>query len=166
MSKRRHRKDVAGEHPFGDTGQVIFLFIFLAVWILDSFILKYSTFIAQYISLFIRLPIAIVILLCAGYLAKAGMGIVHHETAGGSAVIREGVFGLVRHPVYLGSILSYLGLLVLTLSLFTAIIFIAIVIFYHYIALYEEKLLLKKYGKEYEKYMKRVPMWIPWIRGM
>ncbi len=164
MSKRRHRKDVAGEHPFGDTGQIVFLFIFLAVWVLDSFVLRYSVFVAQYISLFIRLPLAIIILFFAGYLAKAGMAVVHDDTAEGSGVIRESVFGLVRHPVYLGSILFYLGLLVLTLSLFTAVIFIAVFVFYHYIALYEEKLLLRKYGKEYEEYMKRVPMWIPWTK--
>jgi protein-S-isoprenylcysteine O-methyltransferase Ste14 len=163
MSKR-HRKDVAGEHPFGDTGQILLLFIFLAVWILDSFILRYSIFVAQHISLFIRLPLAIIILFFAGYLAKAGMAVVHDDTAGGSGVIREGAFSLVRHPVYLGSILFYLGLLALTLSLFTAVVFIAIVVFYHYIALYEEKLLLEKYGSEYEEYMKRVSMWIPWTK--
>lgn len=164
MSKRRHRKDVAGEHPFSDTGQIIFLLIFIVIWILDSFVLKYSTFVAQYIALFIRLPLAIVILFFAGYLTKAGMDVIHDETKEGSGVIREGVFCLVRHPVYLGSILFYFGMLVLTLSLFTAIAFIAIVIFYHYIALYEERLLLEKYGKGYEEYVKRVPMWIPWVK--
>ncbi len=164
MSKRRHRKDVAGEHPFGDTGQIIFLLIFLAVWILDSFILKYSIFVAEYISLFIRIPLAIVILFFAGYLAKAGMAVVHDDTAEESGVIREGVFSLVRHPVYLGSVLFYLALSVLTCSVFAAVVFVAIMFFYHYIGLYEEKLLVEKYGEEYEEYMKRVPMWIPWTK--
>jgi hypothetical protein len=40
-------------------------------------------------------------------------------------------------------------------------VWIIIVIFYYYISKYEEKLLLKKFGTEYKKYMKRVPMFIP-----
>jgi protein-S-isoprenylcysteine O-methyltransferase Ste14 len=36
------------------------------------------------------------------------------------------------------------------------------VIFLHYISRYEEKLLLARFGEEYEQYMREVPMWIPW----
>jgi protein-S-isoprenylcysteine O-methyltransferase Ste14 len=164
MGRRNHRNDVAGEHPFSDTGQLIFLFIFLAVWIVDSFIFRYSTFISKYISIFVRIPLIILILCAAGYLAKKGMDVVHGKAETESGVFKNGVFGLVRHPVYLGSILFYLGLLASTLSIFAAIIWIAIVIFYHYISKYEEKLLLNKYGKDYEAYKQSVPMWIPRIK--
>ena len=41
------REDLAGEHKAGDAGQLIFLFVFLIVWVLDSFVLKYSTFLVQ-----------------------------------------------------------------------------------------------------------------------
>jgi hypothetical protein len=32
-----------GEHPYGDLGQIIFLLGFLIIWILDSFVFKYSS---------------------------------------------------------------------------------------------------------------------------
>jgi len=164
MGKHNHIDDAAGEHPFSDTGQLILLLIFLAVWVVDSFILRYSTFIAKYISLFIRIPLAIGFLCAAAYLTKKGMDVVHGKAETESGVFKNGVFGLVRHPVYLGSVVFYLGLLVSTLSIFTAIIWITIAIFYHYIAKYEEKLLLHKYSKDYEEYMRAVPMWIPWVK--
>ena len=165
MGRHNHRNDLPGEHPFGDTGQLIFLFIFLAAWIVDSFILKYSTFVASYVSLFIRIPFAVVILIISGYLAKQGMSKVFGETKDEFGVINKGVFALVRHPVYLGCILFYLGLTVLTFSIFSAIIWVIIIVFYHYIANYEERLLLNKYGKDYEAYKKSVPMWIPWTKS-
>lgn len=164
MGRRNQRNDVAGEHPFSDTGQLILLLVFLAVWVVDSFILRYSTFIARYISLFIRIPLTVGFLCCAAYLTKKGMDAVHGKAETESGVFKNGVFGLVRHPVYLGSIVFYLGLLISTLSIFAAIILVIIIIFYHCIAKYEEKLLLHKYGEDYEEYMKSVPMWIPWVK--
>jgi protein-S-isoprenylcysteine O-methyltransferase Ste14 len=79
-------------------------------------------------------------------------------------VIRKGMFGRVRHPIYLGAILLYLGLLILRFSLAATLIWVVIIAFYHFIARHEEKLLLKKFGQEYANYMREVPMWIPRIR--
>ena len=159
-----HRHDLVGEHPFGDTGQLILLVVFLVVWIADSFIFRVSIFAAKYVSLFIRIPLGAAILLVSGYLAKAGMSAVFGEERQGPVLIHKGVFNLVRHPVYLGCILFYLGLLVLTLSAVAGSIWISIVVFYHYISKYEERLLLKEFGTEYEEYIKRVPMWIPRLK--
>lgn len=164
MSKRHsqnHRDDLAGEHPFGDAGQLILLITFLVVWILDSFVLRLSTFAVQYVALFLRIPLGALFLLVAGYLAQQGMKVVFGEERAESAVIEKGVFKRLRHPVYLGCILFYVALVIFTLSIFAAIICVTIIVFYHYIAKYEERLLLLKFGNEYEQYMKSVPMWIP-----
>jgi len=167
MSKYRDhldRKDLVGEHRFGDAGQLIFLIIFTVVWVLDSFILDYSTFAAKYVSLFIRIPAAVIFLIGAGYLTIEGMRIVFGEKRKAPVMINEGVFSQVRHPIYLGSILFYLGLVIATLSVFAAIIAVVIIAFYHYIAKYEEKLLLLKFGDIYAEYMRSVPMWVPRLR--
>ena len=165
FDRKRHknRQDLAGEHALGDLGQLIFLFLFLAAWIIDSFFLKYSTFISEYIPLYVKIPLSTIILLCSGYIAKKGLNIVFGEIREEPGVIRKGVFGVVRHPIYLGSILFYLGLLTLTYSIIAAIIWIFIVVFYCFIAKHEEKILLEKFGKGYEEYKKEVPMLIPRI---
>ena len=79
-------------------------------------------------------------------------------------MITESVFSVVRHPVYLSEILLYLGLLMLSVSLAAAVVWIMAVGFLHYISRYEERLLLARFGEEYEQYMKEVPMWIPRFR--
>lgn len=114
--------------------------------------------------MYIRVPIAVVFLFLSGYLAMTGLGIVFDETRETPHVVSEGVFGVVRHPIYLGSVLFYLVLLVITLSLAAAIVWFIIIGFYHFLARYEEKLLLKKFGAAYEEYMKTVPMWLPRTR--
>ena len=153
MKTHEHRQDLAGEHVLGDTGQLLLLFIFLAAWIIDSFFFKYSTFFSKYIPIFVKIPLSAIILSSSGYIAKKGLSIVFGEIREEPGVIRKGGFGIVRRPVYLGAILFYLGLLTLTFSIIAAIIWIFIIIFYCFIAQHEEKLMLKKFGKDYEEYM-------------
>lgn len=163
LNRKTHenREDLVGEHTLSDLGQVILLIIFLIVWIADSFFVHYSTFLSNYVSLWIRIPVATILLVMAGILARKGLNIVFGETREKPAVIRKCVFNLVRHPIYLGAILFYLGLIMLTLSLAATAVWIIIILFYHFISRHEEKLLLEKFGKDYEDYMREVPMWIP-----
>jgi protein-S-isoprenylcysteine O-methyltransferase Ste14 len=155
------REDLTGEHAFGDSGQIILFVIFLTVWIIDSFFVRYSTFFSDYVPLFIKVPLATVVLCIGGYLAKTSHDIIFKEVRKEPCVVTRGVFGRVRHPLYLAAILFYLGLLLFTFSIIAGIVCVVIIIFYNYIARYEEKLLIEKFGKEYEDYMKRVPRWIP-----
>ena len=94
-------------------------------------------------------------------MAKTGLSLVFGKKAQPQGIIRKGVFNLVRHPIYLSEIILYSGLLVLHISLAAISIWIIAILFLHYISRYEEKLLLAKYGKEYQQYMKEVPMWFP-----
>jgi protein-S-isoprenylcysteine O-methyltransferase Ste14 len=162
-NKREQRNDLIGEHRFSDRGQIIFACLFAAIWVSDSFFLDYSTFPTQYMILGIRLAIGITLLALAGYLAGRGLHIVFSEIRHKPSVIQKSVFNVVRHPIYLAEILLYLGLLVLNMSLAALGIWIATIIFLHYISCYEEHLLIERFGEEYKQYMRRVPMWIPRI---
>lgn len=155
------RKDLAGEHAFGDLGQIIFLAIFLATWITDSFFLKYSTQFSEYAPLYIRIPLAIVILIIAGYLATKGLTIVFAEVREEPIVIRKGVFSIVRHPIYLGAILSYLSFLAVFFSTVAALVWVVIILFYIYLCKHEETLLIEKFGDDYEQYKSETPMLLP-----
>jgi len=163
IKKHKDRDDLTGEHPLGDIGQIVFLITFLTIWIGDSFFLNISSFLSDYIPLSIRIIISAIILFFSGYLAKSGLKIVFGEIRKEPCVIRKGIFNKVRHPIYLGSILLYLGLITLTFSIISVVLWIIIIIFYNYISKYEERVLLQKFGHDYEQYMKEVPMWIPGI---
>lgn len=162
---KRHdnRKDLAGENKFGDIGQLIFLFIFLVVWVGDSFFIKYSTQFSKYAPLYTRIPLAIVILIIAGYLARQGLMIVFAEVREEPMVIRKGVFSVVRHPIYLGAILFYLSFLAVFFSIISAIIWVIILLFYFYLCKHEEKLLIEIFGNDYEQYKLETPMLLPKI---
>jgi len=151
-----------GEHPLGDAGQLISLVIFLVVWIGDSFFLHQSTFLSDYIPLYIRLVILGLTLITAMYLFESGHLVVSNEQRP-NGVVLTGAFRYVRHPLYLASILTYLGLTISTLSLFSLVIFVGIFVFHNYIASYEEKLLGAKFGEEYRKYKQRTGKWAPRI---
>lgn len=166
MSAQRgheNRDDLAGEHPFGDMGQLILFVVFLVVWVSDSFVLHISVFLGRYVSLLLRIPVGVAFIGAGAYLAREGVRIVFGEVRADPSVITAGVFGRIRHPVYLGCILFYVGLVVFTLSVLSAIICAIIIVFYHYISKHEERLLLDRFGKDYEQYMRSVPMWIPRI---
>lgn len=138
--------------------------LFAAMWITDTFFFQYSTFLNQYVPLGVRIPFGVVLLVLPGYLAKTGLSIVFGEERETLGVIRKSVFNVVRHPVYLSEILLYLGLLMLSISLAAAVVWIIAIRFLHYISRYEERLLLARFGEEYELYMREVPMWIPRLR--
>lgn len=157
----QHRDDLTGEYVFGDMGQLILLVVFLVVWIADSFVFKYSTFLTQYISNYIRVPIALIVLIISGLLAGFGLNTVFGKTREEPQVITTGVFSIVRHPVYLGSILLYLGFILLSLSLLSVLVWILIIVFHYMISRYEEKLLTQRFGSVYEECKKKVPMLFP-----
>ena len=157
-------KEKNGEHPFGDTGQLILLGAFLVVWAVDSFFLRKSTFLSDYVPLYIRLIILGLALVVAMYLFRSAHVVVSHEQRPDGVVV-TGVLRHVRHPLYLASILTYLGLTVSTASLFSLVLFVVIFIFHNYIASYEEKLLEKKFGEEYTRYKRRTGKWVPRIGG-
>jgi len=161
LKRHENRDDLVGEYIWGDMGQIILLMIFLIIWVGDSFVFHHSTFLSKYVSFYILLPISLVILFCSGYLARSGLRIVFGEVREQPAVIRKGVFGIVRHPIYLGSILFYLGLIISTISLLSLAVWLIIIVFYYFISRYEEKLLLQKFGNDYQTYLDEVPMWIP-----
>ncbi len=54
------RSDLAGEYKYGDAGQLAIAFMFVLIWICDTFIFQYTTFLNQNIPNSIRLPLGIV----------------------------------------------------------------------------------------------------------
>jgi protein-S-isoprenylcysteine O-methyltransferase Ste14 len=163
-NSQHQRSDLAGEHTFGDAGQLILACLFMVIWVGDTFILKYTTFLNHNVPNAIRIPLGIVLLFVSAYLAGKGLSIVFGEKREKPGVIRKSVFGVIRHPIYLSEILLYLGLLMMSFSLAAAFVWCIAILFLHYISKYEERLLLARFGEEYKLYMRDVPMWVPRLR--
>jgi len=155
------RDDLTGEHLLSDAGQVVFAVLFAAVWIADSFFFNYTTFLNEYVPYFVRVPVGALVIIASWYLAYKGHSIVFGEKREKPEIIRKNVFGVIRHPLYLSEVLLYFGFFMFSVSLAAAVIWIFAGTFLYYMSRHEEKLLLERFGEEYEQYMKDVPMWIP-----
>ncbi|MCK5137136.1 MAG: isoprenylcysteine carboxylmethyltransferase family protein [Bacteroidales bacterium] len=168
MTTKKHHSHphLTGEHKLGDIGQLILFFLFLGVWITDSFVFHYSTFLRDVIPDYVRIPVAGTVLIASWYMARRGMKEVFGTERGRPGVIRTGVFRVVRHPIYLGAILFYLGAIFITMSIASAAFWIMVIMFYILIARYEERILTEEFGDDYDSYKKDVGMLFPKLRRL
>ncbi len=86
------------------------------------------------------------------------------DGVGGTFLVVSGAFAYVRNPLYVGNMLMYLGIGIMSWALFPYLQIIALVFFfwqYSVIIKEEEGFLRSKYGKSYEDYCAAVPKLIP-----
>ena len=159
-----NRKDLAGEYRWGDIGQIILLIVFIIGMISDLFLLKISDSWQNVFPWYFRIVLFIPLLFIAGYFAQRAHKMVFQGERDELIVIKTDVFAMIRHPMYFGSILAYLGFVILSFSVIALIVFVILVIFYFYLCRYEEQILVEKIGDKYRNYMKKVPMLIPFIK--
>ena len=72
-------------------------------------------------------------------------------------IVTTGIYSKIRHPGYLGLILGYLGASLCFQSLIPILIAVTLSVLLVLTALKEEERLLKRFGREYEEYMRKVP---------
>ena len=80
-------------------------------------------------------------------------------------LVITGPYRSVRNPIYVGVLWIFLGHFLWfgywALLIYTVLAFIGV---HSFVVLYEEPTLKRKFGSEYEEYLKRVPRWIPKVR--
>lgn len=78
-------------------------------------------------------------------------------------LVVRGLYRYVRNPMYVGILSILLGEALLFASWrlleYTAVVF---TFFFLFVVLYEEQMLMQKFGESYRQYYKTVPRWIPW----
>jgi len=79
---------------------------------------------------------------------------------------REDLISIIRHPIYMGALLIYLGVIIFTISILGFFAWLGIIALYHWLAKYEEDLMLKVFGDAYREYQHEVPMWLPRVMKM
>jgi protein-S-isoprenylcysteine O-methyltransferase Ste14 len=136
----------------------------MGLWITDSFVFHYSTSLLEGISIYIRFFLAVPVLITGWILARGGMKAVFGTAREQPGVISTGVFRYVRHPIYTGAILFYLGATLMTMSLASLALWGLIIGFYIRISRYEEQILTEAFGNDYLEYKKKTGMLFPKLR--
>jgi len=77
-----------------------------------------------------------------------------------TTVLIEGtIFGVIRHPLYLGFTFWGIGQILAIQSIFSVVLGIIAVFCSWMAAKKEDEFNLKKFGNSYREYMKKIPMW-------
>ncbi|MDP8238057.1 MAG: isoprenylcysteine carboxylmethyltransferase family protein [Candidatus Hatepunaea meridiana] len=83
---------------------------------------------------------------------------------GKAELITTGIYGISRHPLYLGNFIFAAGMAILFRSMYAFLFSILYGILYLLIIHFEERDLFAKYGEEYAKYRRDVGMVFPSIK--
>ncbi|MFQ5838344.1 MAG: methyltransferase family protein [Thermoplasmata archaeon] len=166
------------------------IFIGLPVLLIaDGLVLNIGLLYSPYLSFFnpfdgyLQVVGLIVSFVGLAIMAVAGRTLAEHvyaKATGERDIIRTGIYAYIRHPLYLTFILVPVGILLLTLNYLALLILAAFSVFtdsdlrecgregkFTFIATAircEEKGLLKKYGSDYEEYMRTTGRLFPRIR--
>lgn len=85
-------------------------------------------------------------------------------TVGGTYLVTNGPFAYVRNPLYVGNMLLYAGIGIMSMALFPWLLLIAIVWFYvqyYLIVTREEEYLAGRFGDEFAEYAHQVRRFLP-----
>ena len=74
-------------------------------------------------------------------------------------MLDTGIFGVVRHPLYLGTAVWSVALMLVFQSILSVILGIVAISCFWMASRKEDDFNTKKFGDSYREYMKRVPMW-------
>lgn len=77
-----------------------------------------------------------------------------------------GIYSIVRHPLYLGNYLMWIGITVFTFNIyFVIIVSLAFWLYYERIMFAEERFLERKFGERYLSWSQKVPAFFPSFSG-
>ena len=144
----------------------IIFFSIIAIGII--FLFKFPFFLP--IPYFWRLLVGLIFLGCGFYFLISALRVLTIKRAFGSELFKSkseskliitGIYHYTRNPLYLGAIFAFFGwtfIFSLTMLLIISLLFTILFIF---IAKWEEKELLERFGEDYKNYKKSVPFIFP-----
>lgn len=103
-------------------------------------------------------PLSNFIILAGALLIVYGWVVIHNAK---KELVTSGVYSFVRHPQYLGFLLTTIGMLVQWATIPTLVMWPVLAILYYRLAKREEREMQEKFGEQYLNYKKKVPMFFP-----
>ena len=78
---------------------------------------------------------------------------------GTTTVVQTGIYGIVRHPMWLGMAIWSAALILVFQSFFSIVLSTVAVVCFRMGATKEDEFNIKEFGDAYREYIKKVPMW-------
>ena len=83
------------------------------------------------------------------------------EDPSASSLLTEGIYGRIRHPRYVSVFFGALAVALFSNYLATWVLQVLLIPTIYLLAIIEERELLDRFGEEYERYMDKVPRFVP-----
>lgn len=116
----------------------------------------------EFICLAISLSGFFIRIITVGYTPKNTFGRNTKEGQIADVLNTTGMYSMVRHPLYVGNFLMWLGVAMLTENLWFIVSFMLFYAFYYERIMYaEESFLRNKFGEDYLNWSEKVPAFIP-----
>ena len=125
--------------------------------IIMPFVIVYSIFLpleTNTVWLYVGLPIFAVSLVM--YVVT----ILNIATTPVDEPVTKGVYRILRHPIYFGGFLMYIGVGIACASWVVLLCAVLWLVLFHIVVPTEERFLVEKYGGAYQEYMNSTPRWI------
>jgi protein-S-isoprenylcysteine O-methyltransferase Ste14 len=129
------------------------------LWYFFEGVLGYDLFVS--ILYFFMVPISNTIILIGTLLIIFGWKRIYRSKG---QLVTSGIYQYVRHPQYLGFLLITLGMNFLWITISTLLLWPILAILYYRLAKGEDRRMREKFGEEYRKYEREVPMFLPFTR--
>ncbi|MCD4682252.1 MAG: isoprenylcysteine carboxylmethyltransferase family protein [Bacteroidales bacterium] len=164
-----HSFENSGNILFRKRGQIpVILFIFAIPVI---YFTDYSHF--SEIQVEVLTYISILLSIIGFYIRAVSIGTTPKGTSGrntksqvAESLNRTGIYSMVRHPLYLGNYLMWIGIVSFTFNFyFVIIVSLAFWLYYERIMFAEERFLERKFGDDYLEWSKSVPAFIPGFKN-
>lgn len=163
-----HSFEKSGNVLFRYRGQIPVILFLLAIPVIYFTDYSHLNEIKQLILTYISVVLSII-----GFWIRAvAIGTTPKGTSGrntktqvAESLNRTGIYSMVRHPLYLGNYLMWIGIVAFTFNIyFVVLVSLAFWLYYERIMFAEERFLEKKFGDDYMSWSKKVPAFIPCYR--
>ena len=160
-----HSFEKSGNILFRYRGQlpaILFIIAIPAIYFTDySMISENISFLLTIASIFISFIGFIIRSYAIGTTPKGTSGRNRNEQVA-EALNITGIYSMIRHPLYLGNYLIWIGIVVFTFNVyFFVLVSLLFWLYYERIMFAEERFLEKKFGEIYIDWSKKVPAFIP-----
>ena len=148
--------DAISHQRFVKKANIIFHIAGISILLVSIFILAFLEFKLSYFIF-----VGILAIIFGLVIAYKGLAEIKENFWEAKKVLKNKIYSKVRHPVYSGLIIFMLGFSLVVYSVFFLIYSLVAIIILILLSVYEEKHLVRKFGKTYINYKKETGMFLP-----